>query len=64
MPKSRTAAEWLEIAEYARAIARDMRDSVSKRLMIGIAEDYEALAGHAGFLAAAKRSLAPSWDHC
>jgi hypothetical protein len=50
------------MADQARAIADDMRDPASKRQMVGIAEGYEALAGHAEFLAAARRLVASLGD--
>ena len=62
MPGYRSGAEWLELADKVRAIADEMRDPISKRQMLAIATDYEALAGHAEFLDAAKRLLAPHDD--
>jgi hypothetical protein len=41
--KDRTA-EWLKLAEEARAIADGMRDPVSKKTMMDIATAYEGLA--------------------
>jgi hypothetical protein len=38
---------WLGRAEVARAIAEDMRDAESRRIMLGIADDYEKLAKRA-----------------
>jgi hypothetical protein len=38
---------WRDRAEEARATAEQMHDSESKRLMLGIAEDYEKLAARA-----------------
>jgi hypothetical protein len=38
---------WLGRAEEARAIAEDMRDAESKRIMLGIADDYDKLAKRA-----------------
>jgi hypothetical protein len=58
----RSAAEWLEMAEHARTVADDIRDPASKRQMVSIAEGYEALAGHAEFLAAARRLVASLGD--
>ena len=58
----RSAAEWPELADQARAIADDMRDPASKRQMVSIAEGYEALAGQAEFLAAARRLVASLGD--
>ena len=38
---------WLGRAEETRAIAEDMRDAESKRIMLGIADDYDKLAKRA-----------------
>jgi hypothetical protein len=35
---------WLARAEEARVIAEDMKDPESRRIMLGIADDYEKLA--------------------
>jgi hypothetical protein len=42
--KDRTA-EWLKLAEEARAIANEMRDPASKKTMMEIARAYDRLAG-------------------
>lgn len=36
---------FLDQAKRARAVAEQMRDPVAKRVMLGIAERYESLAG-------------------
>jgi hypothetical protein len=38
---------WLERAEEARAIAEQLSDPDSRRMMLRIVEDYERLATHA-----------------
>jgi hypothetical protein len=38
---------WLARAEEARVIAEDMKDPESRRIMLGIADDYEKLAQRA-----------------
>ena len=58
----RSAAEWLEMADHARAVADGMRNPVARRQMLDIAAGYEALAGYAEFLGAARRLMAPN-DH-
>jgi hypothetical protein len=35
---------WRQRAEEARVLAEQMNDKVAKRIMLGIAEDYEKLA--------------------
>jgi hypothetical protein len=57
MPDIRTPQRWLAIAEEARARADKMSDPISKRMMLEVAEGYEALAGHEKFLASARRFL-------
>jgi hypothetical protein len=42
--KDRTA-EWLKLAEEARAIANEIRDPTSKKTMMEIAKAYDRLAG-------------------
>ena len=37
-------AEWLKLAEQARAIAKGMRDPISKKTMTEIAAAYDQLA--------------------
>jgi hypothetical protein len=44
--KDRTA-EWLKLAEEARAIANEMRDPASKKTMMEIARAYDRLANSA-----------------
>ena len=58
----RPAAEWLEMADHALAVADERRDPTSRRQMLDIAAGYEALAGYAEFLATAKRLSAPLDD--
>jgi len=36
--------DWRDRAAEARILAEDMRDEVSKQMMLGIAHDYEHLA--------------------
>jgi hypothetical protein len=40
-------SHWRDRAEEARRIAEDMSDAEAKRMMLGIADDYDRLAQHA-----------------
>jgi hypothetical protein len=48
MPTRIPVAGWLNLAEQARAIAAEMHDLDAKRIMIEIADGYQAIAVRAG----------------
>jgi len=50
------AEEALEVAEEAMTVAEGMRDPEARRLMLGIARDYEAQAMHARSMETLARS--------
>jgi hypothetical protein len=50
---------WRKLADDARSLAYDMKDEISKQMMLQIADDYERLAKRAE-LRAKPREPAPS----
>jgi len=57
MPPSHGGKRWSDLAEEAHRLADDMRDAETKRIMNGIAADYEAFAHYAQQIADARRRL-------
>ena len=49
-PHFNDPAHWQQRAEEARVLAEQMKDEVTKQLMMGIAQDYDTLALRAAIL--------------
>jgi hypothetical protein len=48
---SSSGEHWRKCADEARSLAYDMKDEISKQMMLQIADDYEHLAKRAGLRA-------------
>jgi hypothetical protein len=48
---SGSSEHWCKRADEARSLAYDMKDEISKQMMLQIADDYEHLAKRAGLRA-------------
>ena len=44
MPEERSVEYWLDRAEEARVRAEGMRDAEARKMMLGVATTYEAIA--------------------
>ena len=47
IPVNEDPQHWRKRADEAHSLADDMKDEISKRMMLQIADDYEHLAKHA-----------------
>jgi hypothetical protein len=47
LPMSGTGEPWRKHADEARSLADDMKDEISRQMMLQIADDYERLAKRA-----------------
>ena len=46
-PEADDPSRWLQLAEEARVVAEQMKDPVSRKMMMRVVEGYERLAEHA-----------------